>query len=249
MNTAVIVSGILRYMPQASTSWKIKADYFLTVDKDFYEPQHHLSSGTILNDQLSAQLGKFSFKSINITTSHTPAGTENNSAVKMAWKWKVAYNNFLLYNQVKPYKNIIIIRPDLYLTQRSGPVLLPEIESNEVALTAMPHITARGLPWVNDFLLMFGPDTFEKLSGFYDYLINRHKSNSGMDVHAYLYEYLLLKDCIFSDKLKSIFTGTVIRETSLDMFDKDGLKPEFNVGDLATANLKWWNQKWKIENQ
>lgn len=60
--TAIIVSGSLRHLVNASSSWTIPGDYFLIVDKDIYTTASHDVVGNsfdILTDNLNNSHVKF----------------------------------------------------------------------------------------------------------------------------------------------------------------------------------------------
>lgn len=250
MKTAVVVTGALRYTQQASTSWKFDGDYFLVVDRDHYLPQDHLPIGSIDPGALATKFCDIDFRAIVIADNVVDDTTALNTAIKMAWKWKLAYHTVYSYHASAPYDRIILLRPDLYIGNYLSDISLVTPQENAIYTTRPSYIQPSGLPWASDILLMMSPAVFEILSGFYDFLMFKYHqlANSDIqrgDIHSFLFEYALTKDIVFLGELAE-FCPVVLRENSLDMFDNTGLKPEFDVSDLEAASSKWWENKWKL---
>jgi hypothetical protein len=245
MTTAIIVSGALRFMRQASTTWKIPGDYFLVADKHTYVPQNSIPRGVVFTHDILDLLHRF--RSVTFTENLVNQDEFYNTAIKMAWKWKCAYSTFSLFNERYKYDKVLIIRPDLYVHNIDGNYDLPQPTDYNIFSLGDTHIRSNGTPFVNDMFLCITPSVFKILSGLYDYLIIRYKSifisnfPNSPDIHSLLFEYMLSNNITFVHTIENFHT-TVIRETALDLFDEHGLKPGASYSDVSTAARVWWEK-------
>ena len=119
MNTVVVVSGILRQLVNASSSWFLNADYHLIVQNDILEPQSPKSTDAnatnVLDDVISQC--NIQFSSISIVNDMPLPFSDlkdnyleikKHPAINMAYKWKIAYHLLSAIQPIKKYERIFI---------------------------------------------------------------------------------------------------------------------------------------------
>lgn len=263
MRTAVIVSGVLRYIVEASSSWHFKnADYFLLVDNDITEPQSRDTVGkatAILHDVLEST--KVKFTGIYIDTDTGKKFTEDNlikyhqiemhGMLNMAWKWKLASQIVSSYSTQQPYDNVVILRPDLWLYKKHNNVFdYPQTLDNVITATSVivaDWDTTRNYPTMGDVLLSMNISTLNILSRFYDYFLARYEDTlyCRYDVHSLLAAFMLDNNIAVTDQLFDHLGFVVLRDNAMHMFDNNRvILPEFNEYHLLQKQTEWWKQKY-----
>jgi len=257
--TAVIVSGSLRHMSWAATSWQFKnADYFLVVDESIQAAQSQTFIDSAYN-QLPCNNIKFTSTCILASNAAIdenllekfPAHSTNVS-VKMAFKWLVAYNQILAFNKNRNYNRIVLIRPDLYLW---GAAEWPDMLCNFNTLPNTVHSVAgisedwnkdRNYPVMGDVLFVVDLETFEKLSGFYAYFLKNYNliQQHRYDIHSLLPKFLTEHNIKVSGDLSPWLTFNVLRPNMEDCFDAHGLKQGLSPNVLINKQQEWWKNKY-----
>lgn len=242
MKTAIVVSGVLRYMKQASTSWKYKGDYFLAIDRDFYEPQSPHAIRPIYEELAKELPFSIQFKSITISEELNNGFAKENSSMKMAWKWKCAYNSVLPYHQFNKYDTVLLLRPDMYV--HSSDYILPSVEKNTIIATQLPHIRSNGLPWATDCFLYMNFDTFSILSTFYNYLFRAYFNPlEKRDIHYHMNHFYEINNIKISDEIKQD-SYVILRENCVDLFNDSGLKDGLTYMNISEKTQEWWKKKY-----
>ncbi len=257
--TAVIVSGALRHMDWASTSWRFNnADYFLVVDESIQAAQSQLIIDTAYN-----HLNSSAIKFISTTVISDNAATDQslmanapehatNVNVKMAFKWTQALGIVKVLHRLKSYERIVLIRPDLFLW---GDAYWPDILDKFVAEPNTIHSVAgisedwnkdRNYPVMGDVLLLMRIETLEKLSNFYFYFLNNYNliKHHRYDIHSLLPKFLSEQGIAVKGDLSPWLTFNVLRPNMADCFDAAGLKPEISPAILINKQQEWWKSKY-----
>jgi hypothetical protein len=262
MSTAVIVSGVLRHMRNATSSWKFDADYFLHIDNNVTLPQSTTVVGQAV-DVLADNLKQTKIKFIAVTIDLDNSAKFNNDLLakfdtltihpvfNMIWRWKAVYNQLKLYNTTRQYKKILLMRPDIWLFNKADMSLFDSIEPapNTVYTTAeLFHDDRRNKKIMNDVMLLTDFATFGVLANFFDYYVENYAKTltyNGDDVHSMLAEYTLKHNITVNSRLGDLFDFIVLRDNSTHMFNEHGLLPEYSPMDLLNKQTEWWNEKYK----
>jgi hypothetical protein len=262
MSTAVIVSGVLRYMRNATSSWKFDADYFLHVDNNIVLPQSKTITGHAV-DVLADNLKQSKIKFITVTIDLDNSAKFNQAMLEkyenivihpifnMIWRWKTVYNQLKLYNTTRQYKKILLLRPDIWLFNKADMSLFNSIEPapNTVYTTAeLFHEDKRNKKIMNDVMLLTDFTTFGVLANFFDYYVENYAKTTmynGDDVHSMLAQYVIENNITVNSRLGDLFDFIVLRDNSVHMFNDQGLLPEYSPTDLVNKQTEWWNEHYK----
>lgn len=259
MTTAVIISGVMRNMINASSSWLIDADYYLITENKIYNPQSTDQCGETVIDTISNVIDKSSvtFSSVNIlmdeelklSVKQLRSNPEfsYHPVIAMAFKWKYAYNILNSVQHTKQYNKILLWRPDIYIRYASP------IKKFNKQLPAPGHIhgigkletdIARGYFVTGDTCLMLDWESFKILSGFFDYFIMFYNETilNSHDVHSLLARYLIERSVTIDDLLHSYLDYAILRDNSNSMFTNGMLNREYSFEDLRTRQNKWWKE-------
>lgn len=255
MSTAIIVSGTLRELVNASSSWSIPGDYFLIINKDTHthgNPEPTGNSLDILQENLQTCHVKFNTVTV-LHDSQLPEILKWNATVSMINKWRLSYYTMLSYSAQRNYDRVFLLRPDLYLFKKRPihSLLNLPLEENTIYTTAeiifqeFPVYGAREI--MNDVLLMTTPNTFgnfvNELSAYY---LERYEDtiNNGYEVHTMMARFCREKNYIVKNTLSAYFDFVVLRPNSRNLFDCGVLRPEHSFRDLRTKEQEWWQEKY-----
>jgi hypothetical protein len=254
--TAVIVSGTLRHLVNASSSWTIPGDYFLIVDQDIYTTASDQVVGNsfdILTENLNHSHVKF--KSVFVCIDNgLPAEMKAHSSINMINKWKLAYYNLLPYNIMNSYERVIILRPDIYLFPRQPVRKLLEIvpKDNEIYTThglLKKSFGEHGEREVmNDVLLMTTLNTLGRLGNELGafYLEQYYSSiNEGYEVHSLMAKFVKERDIVVKPDLHSYFEFAVLRDNSTDLFELGTISHRATFMDIKQRSEAWWRDAYE----
>lgn len=234
---AIIVSGIPRFLANASSSWNISGDYFLAVGSGFYHAQNNNRVNIDIFDKLKQELSYCSkkFTNINIVNDNFYDHIYN-PVLYMLYKWKVSYHSLIPFYNVKKYKRIFIFRPDLYISSQN--INLPKFEDK--ILYSLNDVELRNNRlMMGDVFLAGTIDTFRILADFYDYYIDLNiKELNYHDIHTGLASYITHNQLKLDISLSSMFDFTILRDNSSDMFFNGKLKSEYQFHDLKRMRTK-----------
>jgi len=256
MKTAIIVSGVIRNMINASSSWTFNGDYFLIADKNIYNTQSRKKIRSVFNTiESDIENCNVDFMSIYIpldNLNRTIFLDQNiyheidiHPTINMAWKWKLSYNIIQTYHKFFNYDKILILRPDIFINPLTSRDLIDNIVIRKNTIYSTKKIilepdTKKEI--ANDVFLLFDMDVFKKISYFYDYYIENYNSTlliDGYDVHSLLAKFIIENDLNVSDECKD-FMFTILRENVTDfMFENGKLKPEYDFWQLYEKNAEW----------
>jgi len=249
--TAVIVSGSLRHLVNASGSWSIPGDYYLVVDQNINLSQ---SSEVVGNsfDILSENIKNCHVKFVNVLVSvdsMLPEGFRQNSSANMIAKWKLALHQISAYTHLG-YDKIVILRPDLYLRKKAPTIELESAVLEDNVVYSTVNITPKNSgmnPIMNDVLLMFNATTFTRfVNELYWFYLERHKSmaEAGHDIHSIMAVFADERKFRVSNYLDKFFEFSVLRDTSTDLFSNGLLKTDCSFNDIISQGTIWWKQKY-----
>jgi hypothetical protein len=257
MSTAVIVSGTLRHLVNASGSWQFPydCDYYLVVDQNMYNTPSHDVVGNSF-DNLSADIANchVKFNTVTVCTqSKLPENIQHHSSINMINKWKLAYYNILPYMAYKNYKRIIILRPDLYLYKKKPLHTLFDIVPEDDCIYSTIGITTdaiRNVPIMNDVLLMVNLPTLAKLGNHFSayYLENYKETLAGEEIHSMLARFLNKNNISVKDTLTEYFEFAILRDTSRDLFNNGMLYPEYSFSTVREREQQWWQETYGSTN-
>jgi hypothetical protein len=260
MTTAIIVSGVLRNMINASSSWKFPGDYFLHIDNNISLPQSKEIIGyttEIINDNIKNASVDF----VNVTIDFDnkmkfvkqdlPEDVQvyYHPNILMAWRWKYAYNYLKFFNNVRHYDKVLLLRPDMWIFQK-GPLELYNdmiIEPNVIYSSSDIGLDfIRNLPIMADTFMLCDLNTFEKLSKFCDYYIEHYNDtlSENHDIHSILARFVSEQGITISNRLGELFDFVVLRDSSNHMFEQGKLKPEYGAWDLMKKQEEWWKERY-----
>jgi hypothetical protein len=254
--TAVIVSGTLRHLVNASSSWTIPGDYFLIVDKDIYTTANDQvvgSSFDILTENLNNSHVKF--KSVFVCIDNgLPAEMRAHSSINMINKWKLAYYNLLPYNIMNNYERVIILRPDIYLFARQPVRKLLEIvpQDNEIYTTQGLSKLSFGEHGdrlvMNDVLLMTTLNTLARLGnelGAYYFEHYRDSVENGYEVHSLMAKFVTERNITVKPDLQNYFEFAILRDNSADLFDQGSISQRVTFMDIKQRSEEWWKDAYE----
>lgn len=259
MKTAIIISGVMRNMVNASSSWLIDADYYLITDNKIYNPQSTNIQPETAIDTISNIIDKTSvtFSSINILLNdelklsveqlRTKPEFAYHPIISMAFKWKYAFHMLESVQYFKQYKKIVLWRPDIYIRYRTP------IKNFNKQLPTPCHIHGiggigteinTGYNVADDNCLMFDYDVFRILAGFFDYFIQFHDETvlNGHDVHSLLARYFIERGVTIDNLLSNYFDYVILRDNTTHMFHNGILMPNYSDDDLRRKQYDWWKE-------
>lgn len=255
--TAVIVSGALRHMDWAATSWRFKnADYFLVVDAGVQAAQsqliidsayNHLTAGKFISTTVLEDSAATDYSLLNTVPEHA-----TNVNVKMTFKWTQAYKTVSILHRLKGYERVVLIRPDLYLWGANDwPDIMEQFAAESDTIHSVAGISDdwnldRNYPVMGDVLLLMRVETLEKLSEFYFYFLKNYNliKYHRYDIHSLLPKFLKEHGITVKGDLSSWLTFNVLRPNMADYFDSNGLKPEISPAILMHKQQEWWKEKY-----
>jgi hypothetical protein len=261
MTTAIIVSGVLRNMINASSSWKFPGDYFLHVDNNICRPHSKETIGyatDIIGDNIKNSAVDF----VNVTIDFDnkmkflkrdlPEDVQiyNHPNINMAWRWKYAFNYLKFFTEVRNYDRVLLLRPDMWIFQK-GPLELYNdmiVEPNVIYSSARIGIDpVLNLPIMADTFILCDLNTFEKLSKFCNYFIDNYNDtifDNVHDTHTLLARFISEQGITVSSRLGEIFDFVVLRDNTNHMFEQGKLKSEYGAWDLSQKQEEWWKEKY-----
>ena len=243
--TAIIVSGALRHLKEASNSWKINGDYYLIVDKDSYEPQTLQISPDKLDILSEINQCPIKFKNVTIlddlcSNTNSPWAGLLDTRLEMSKKWQIGYN--VILSQDIKYDRILLLRPDVHITSSNWDLLNTlEVNDNTIC-TTQAFYTHEGLERVGDIFLLCNFAAFATLAKFHNFLLTKHpvQLKYNEDTHSLL-AYHLRNNGIDVIGNLSLFNTVILRKNSKHMFANGLLKNEYTFSDLATKAAEWWD--------
>jgi hypothetical protein len=249
--TAVIVSGSLRNLVNASGSWTIHGDYYLIVDQNINLSQSSEVTGNSF-DILSENITNCHVNFINVLVSvdsMLPEEFRQNSSANMIAKWKLALHQISALNHLG-YDKIIILRPDIYLLKKAPTIELESSGLDNDIIYSTVKITTKNNGThsiMNDVLLAFNLPTFTRfVNELYWFYLERHKTmtETGHDIHSIMAEFAKERKFEVNDLLNKFFEFTILRDNSVDMFDNGILKAEYSFKELVQRSETWWKQRY-----
>jgi hypothetical protein len=238
-DNAIIVSGIPRFMVNASSSWDIPGDYFLTVGSGFYNAQETSKIHDDTLNLLSLELPKCSVNFTYVSVINDNFYTKPyNPVIHMLMKWKLAYYSLLPFYHTKKYKRVFLYRPDMYTYRKNIDLQLPTFEENTIyPIADIQVVDSRHI--MGDVFIGLTMNTFGILIELLDYFIQLRKESNYHDIHSALASFVKEKKINVDTILGQIYTFAILRNNSMHMFDKGKLKPEYNSSHLHKAELEW----------
>lgn len=259
MSTAVIISGVLRHMINASSSWLVDADYYLITENKIYIPQStDLRPSTVLNIiNNTANHSSVKFSSVNIlNNSETQFSKQQliqhpefayHPTVNMAFKWKYAFNVLNTVQHAKQYNKILLWRPDIYI-RHEKPVAQFALQlpiPNHYHQTGPMNIDpVTKYPTASDTGVMVDWEMFKILSEFFDYYLFYYEDSlvNKFDVHSLLARYLIERGITIDGLLSEYLDYIILRDNTESMFKNGMLGPEFSFEDLRNKQYQWWKE-------
>jgi hypothetical protein len=248
--TAVIVSGNLRNLVNASSSWEISGDYFLVVDKNIYQTRDLnpvASSLDIIKENLINSHVKFNSVTICMD-SQLPDYVRHHPSINMVNKWRMAYYNLLPYSTINNYEKVILLRPDLYLHKKRPLIDLFNMQLDDNTIYSTAGITmepVRNVEIMNDVLLMM---TVKTLGNFVNefsayYLDHYAETQSGQhEIHSLLAKFVRERGITVKEYLTTYWDFVILRDNSQPMFENGVLKAQHSFFDLQTKQQEWWQE-------
>jgi hypothetical protein len=245
MKTAIIVSGVVRNMVEASSSWKIDGDYFLIADEYMYKRRTLYPFGRFDEEFTNIiKKTKVSFSSITIPSINNIEmcdSLHNNSIINMLWKWKCSYYALKPYHDIKNYDKFIIIRPDIYINILDNFNFLNDfiVNPNTIHTIKDTHIVFKdnnNLIWMNDIFLLFDINVFYEISKIYDFYVNNYLKiiENEFNIHTFLGMYFKNIGINISGDIFKFIEFTILTEwVCNNIFYNGHLKPEYNFNDVC----------------
>lgn len=259
MSTAVIISGVLRHMINASSSWLVDADYYLITENKIYTPQstnlRPITSLNIINDTVDQSSVKFS--AVNILNNNEMMFSKQqltrhpefayHPTINMAFKWKYAFNILNSIQSAKQYNKILLWRPDMYiryqkpLAQFAKRLPTPK-HYHRIGPMHIDPVTK--YPTVGDTGVMVDWEMFKLLSEFFDYFLYYYEDalKNKFDVHSLLARYLIERAITIDGSLSEYLDYIILRDNTESMFKNGMLCPEFSFEDLRDKQYQWWKE-------
>jgi len=258
-NTAVIISGVMRHLVEASGSWIIDADYYLVTEDKIYKPQSITVDEKTAVKSIADTVNACSvtFSSINILLNNTMMFSEYqlkshpefsyHPIIAMAFKWKYAFKLLSIVQPVKQYNKILLLRPDLYLSfkkpikhfDKQLPIPRHFHGTNNLHIDPVSNY-----PSIGDTCLMVDWELFGLLSEFFDYYVQFYNDtiNHKYDVHSLLARYLTERGITMDKLLFDYLDYIILRDNSTDMFLNGMLQPQYSINDLRNRQQEWWKE-------
>ena len=256
---AVVVSGSLRNLVNASSSWTIPGDYFLVVDEYTYQTRSLEPIGNsldIIKENLANSHVKFNTVTICLDN-QLPDSVRHHPSINMINKWKLAYYNMLPYNTINNYQKVIVLRPDLYLYKKRPMAELLELELEENTVYSTAPITlepARNVEIMNDVFIMMTMQTFGNFVNGFSAFYLAHElgvlaryneptvEGSGEEIHSLLAKFVREHNITVKEYLTTYFEFVILRDNSQNMFTNGVLHSKHSFADLQTKQQEWWQE-------
>lgn len=248
---AIIVSGSLRNLVNASSSWTIPGDYFLVVDENIYQTTNLTAVGNsldIIKENLTNSHVKFNTVTICVNN-QLPENMRHHPSINMVNKWKLAYYNILPFHTFNNYQKVILLRPDLYLYTKSPIKNLIEMElldHNIYSTASIKTEPVRNVEIMNDVLLMFNMKTFgDFVNVFFAYYLENFIETireNGHEIHSLLAKFVKEKNISVNEHLSYYFDFVIIRDNSRHMFENGVLRSQYSFVDLQIKQQEWWQE-------
>ena len=251
MSTAVIVSGSLRQLVNASSSWTIPGDYYLIIDQNIY----NTADQTVVGDSLeiiseNIRNSHVKFVGINVVVDNKlPENMLHNPTVNMLNKWRLGYFTVLPRVVNAHHTRVLLLRPDIYLHKKQPLKLLLDMPLEEDTIYTTSEIIDKyhddfgNRPIMNDVLLMC---TVETLGRFANELLPYYMEHfndtqvNGYEVHTMLAKFANDRKFAVRPHLSNYFDFSILRNTSEYMFEHGSLKADYSFKDLLEAEQQWW---------
>ena len=255
--TAVIVSGTLRHLVNASSSWTIPGDYFLIVDENIYTTASDKVQGSsfdILSENIKNCHVKFKSVTVCVDNNLPQAEFKTHASINMLNKWKLAYYALLPYNVMHNYDRIIILRPDIYLFPRQPIRKLLDIvpQNDEIYSTiGITKSTSNQHPErdvMNDVLLMVNLHTFGRLAneGFAYFVANHQMAIAeGYEVHSLMAKFVNEKSIVVRPDLINYFEFAILRNNTVDLFELGLISQHTTFLDIKRRSEEWWREAYE----
>jgi len=247
---AVVVTGNLRNLVNASSSWTIPGDYFLVIDENIYQTRNLdpvSNSLDIIKENLANSHVKFNSVTVCVDN-QLPDYVRHHPSINMVNKWKLAYYNLLPYNTKNNYKKVIVLRPDLYLYKKRPLAELIEMQLDDNAIYSTAGITleaVRNVEIMNDVLLMMTLKTLgDFVNGFSAYYLEHYAdTQSGQhEIHSLLAKFVRERGITVKEYLTTYWDFVILRDNSQPMFENGVLKAQHSFFDLQTKQQEWWQE-------
>jgi hypothetical protein len=249
---AVVVSGNLRNLVNASSSWTIPGDYFLVVDENIYQTRSLdpvSNSLDIIKENLANSHVKFNSVTVCVDN-QLPDYVKHHPSINMVNKWKLAYYNLLPYNAKNNYEKVIVLRPDLYLYKKRPLAELIEMQLLDHYIYSTAPITLepnRNVEIMNDVLLMMTVKTFGEFANeFSSYYLACYNETTpqggGHEIHSLLAKFVRERGITVKEYLTTYWEFVILRDNSQNMFENGVLKAQHSFFDLQTKQQEWWQE-------
>ena len=250
MRTAVIVSGTLRELVNASSSWTIPGDYYLIVNQDLHQTSTPDSQGNSY-DIIAENISHCHVKFVSIVISNDnllPDNFKHNATVNMIHKWRLSYFMMLPYMVSRNYDSVVLLRPDLYLHKRQPYRLLTEQQLQSDCIYTTSEIVSKDFPGygvrqiMNDVLLMMTVQTFDKfVNGLHTFYLENYAltQTQGYEVHSMLARFCEQAGITVLADLDNYFEFAVLRSNMRDMFEQGSIKPQYGFLDIRARESLW----------
>jgi hypothetical protein len=264
MTSAIIISGVMREMTNAASSWKFEGDYFLHVDNTIFSPQSHDVIGHA-TEQIHKEIKttNIDFVSVTIDTDTSRKftkeqrvkyhGIEEHAMLNMTWRWKSVFQQIKMYDKVRNYDKVLILRPDIYIHAHAPMFEYENLVAEDNVLYALAPISPgqydrRGYPTMGDVMLMANMSTMEKLVNIYDFLLEHYEDTlyKEYDIHAILARFVIENNIQVNSRLGELFSFAALRDNTRDMFENGQLKDQHCFVDLQKRQHEWWIKKWNL---
>jgi hypothetical protein len=224
--TAIIVSGALRELDNASPSWRFTGDLHLFTQRQ-YQPARTVTAQHDITGELANYTAYFS----SVTVVDQLEITHPN--VNMAWKWQLAYQKLSALG----YDKFIIIRPDLYFINLKD---ISELDFKPQVLYTTSDIVQdpMGYDFINDTWLAGDIGVFKIISDFYQYYLQRYTHSN---VHHTLSQYIRDSGVSIDPRLAEYASTLVLRPVHRNMLHKGQLLDKYTVNDLFSKGWEWNN--------
>jgi len=254
MSLVIIVSGVLRNMKNASSSWKFNGDYHLITENNIYSTQSRKIESTLYDNMNLISDSFIKFRTVNIcmdTDVHENFDPEikTHPTINMVWKWKTAYYNILPYYKNLNYDRILLIRPDMYIINSDINDIINniKIEDKQIhALKTLTYLPNLNGPWMPDMFLLMNIHTFEIMSFFYEYYVETVRKGAKDDIHVALGKYVVENNIIITEELSSYYSILTLRSNVSDfMFENGILNKKYTLQELGLINDEYYKNLWK----
>lgn len=251
MSTAIIVSGSLRQLVNASSSWTIPGDYYLIVDQNTYNTADLTVVGNSF-EQLADNIRQCHVKFVTVSVvidNNLSDNIRHHTTINMINKWRQAYYAVLPYTVNRTYDKVILLRPDCYLNGKQPLKLLLDTPfEDDTVYSTTELINKHHDQWgdrliMNDVLLMFNWTTFNRfVNELLPYYIENYNltQQQGYEVHTMLAKFCKERNFKVTNHVANYFDFAILRNTSELMFAYGSLMPNYSFNNLLEAEQLWW---------